>query len=113
LALDRWRVAGGHPRLSLGFAAPMRTRLLAKLVPLALLVSLVLAPAASAYNNGRGFYGSLDDKVTTEVGFCLVAFFALFVFLMSMLQGHLEKRKDARKAAQKALASNGHLRGGW
>ena len=90
----------------------MRKRLIA-LVPLALLASLVLAPAASAFNDGRGFYGATNDKVVTDAGFILIIFFPMFVFLMSMLQRHLDKRKEARKAAHKALLSNGHWRGGW
>jgi hypothetical protein len=91
----------------------MRTRLLATLLPLALLVSLALAPAASAYNNGRGFYGPTNDKVVTNAGFILIIFFPIFIFLASMLQRHLEKRKEARKAAAKGLLSNGQWRGGW
>jgi hypothetical protein len=91
----------------------MRNRLLATLIPLVLLASLVLAPAAGAYNNGRGFYGPTDDKVVTNAGFILVIFFPTFIFLASMLQRHLEKRKEARKAAAKALLSNGQWRGGW
>jgi hypothetical protein len=91
----------------------MRHRLLATLVPLALLVSLALAPAASAYNDGRGFYGSTTEMNVVDTGFIMIVFFPTFVFLMSMLQRHLEKRKEARKAAQKALMTNGHLRGGW
>jgi hypothetical protein len=91
----------------------MRNRLLAMTIPLALLVSLVLAPAASAYNDGRGFYGATNDKVVTNAGFILVIFFPTFIFIASMILRHLEKRKEARKAAQKALLSNGHLRGGW
>ncbi len=91
----------------------MRNRLLATLIPLALLASLALAPAASAYNDGRGFYGATNDKVVTNAGFILVIFFPTFIFLASMIQRHLEKRKDARKAAHKALSANGHLRGGW
>ena len=91
----------------------MRNRLLAKLVPLFLLASMALAPAASAYNDGRGFYGASTDKAITDAGFILIIFFPTFIFLASMLQRRLEKRKDARKAAQKALISGGHLRGGW
>jgi hypothetical protein len=91
----------------------MRNRLLATLVPLALLATLVLAPAASAYNDGRGFYGATNDKVITNAGFILVIFFPTFIFVASMILRHLEKRKDARKAAHKALLSNGHMRGGW
>ena len=91
----------------------MRTRLLATLVPLALLVTLALAPAASAANDGRGFYGTTNDKVVTDAGFILIIFFPTFVFVMSMIQRHLDKRKEARKAAHKALLGNGQWRGGW
>jgi hypothetical protein len=88
-------------------------RLLMRLAALALLVSLVLAPAAQAYNDGRGFYGETNDKVVTNAGFILIVFFPLFVFTMSMLQRALERRKEARQAAQKALLGNSHWRGGW
>jgi hypothetical protein len=91
----------------------MRYRLLRWLVPLALLLLLVIAPAASASNDGRGFYGATDDKVVTNAGFIVIAFFPIFVFVMSMLQRHLEKRKEARKAAEKALLGNAQWRGGW
>ncbi len=91
----------------------MRNRLLATTIPLALLVSLVLAPAASAFNDGRGFYGATNDRVVTNAGFILVIFFPTFIFIASMIQRRLEKRKEARKAANKALLSNGRLRGGW
>ncbi len=91
----------------------MRTRLLATLVPLALLVSFALAPAAQAYNDGRGFYGASNDKVVVDAGFILIVFFPLFVFTMSMIQWRLDKRKDARKAAHKARIGDARWRGGW
>jgi hypothetical protein len=90
----------------------MRNRLFATLLPLALLALLVLAPSASAYNDGRGFYGPTDDKVVTNAGFILIIFFPLFVFTMSMLQKKLDKRKEARKAGQKLLGG-ANWRGGW
>jgi len=92
----------------------MRTRLLAT-IPYTLLVVLVLAPAAQAetYNDGRGFYGATNDKVVTNFGFALIIFFPLFIFTMSMLQRHLEKRKEARKAAQASQLGDAHWRGGW
>lgn len=99
--------------LSYDSRRPMRTRLIATLVPLALIASLVLAPAASAFNDGRGFYGATTDKTIVDTGFILIIFFPVFVFTMSMIQRHLDKRKEARKAATKALMSNGHMRGGW
>jgi uncharacterized membrane protein YphA (DoxX/SURF4 family) len=86
-------------------------RLLSTLFASALLL-LTLAPAAMAYNDGRGFYGATDDKVVTNAGFILILFFPLFVLLMSLLQWRLDKRKEARKAAQKAHASDA-WRGGW
>ncbi|HTU77666.1 MAG TPA: hypothetical protein VMF09_02785 [Solirubrobacteraceae bacterium] len=88
-------------------------RLLVKLIPLALLAALALAPAASAYNDGRGFYGATRETVVTNAGFLLIIFFPTFIFVMSMIQRHLDKRKEARKAAQKAFLSNGQWRGGW
>ena len=93
--------------------ATMRTRLLTRFLGLAVLVSLLLAPIAEAHNDGRGFYGSTTDQVVTDAGFALIVFFPLFVFFMSMLQKSLERRKEARKAAQKALAGNADWRGGW
>jgi hypothetical protein len=86
-------------------------RLLSTLFASALLL-LALAPAAMAYNDGRGFYGATDDKVVTNAGFILILFFPLFVLLMSLLQWRLDKRKEARKAAQKAHTSDA-WRGGW
>lgn len=90
-----------------------RTRLLVALFSFAVLASLVLAPVAGAHNDGRGFYGATNDRVVTNAGFILIIFFPVFVFVMSMIQGYLERRKDARKAAEKAFLGNGKWRGGW
>jgi uncharacterized membrane protein YphA (DoxX/SURF4 family) len=87
-------------------------RLLATLLACALLL-LALAPAALAYNDGRGFYGATNDKVVTNAGFILILFFPLFVLVMSLLQWRLDKRKEARKAAQKAHVGDARWRGGW
>jgi hypothetical protein len=73
---------------------------------------LVLAPTANATNDGRGFYGATDDKVVTTAGFIIIIFFPLFVFVMSMIQGRLEKRKEARHAADISHA-DARYRGGW
>jgi preprotein translocase subunit SecG len=91
----------------------MRARTFGWLVPLVLLASLALAPAAQAYNDGRGFYGATNDKVVTNAGFIVIAFFPILIFLLSMLQWRLERRKERRKAAHKALLGNGHVPGGW
>ncbi|HEY3759403.1 MAG TPA: hypothetical protein VGL37_06550 [Solirubrobacteraceae bacterium] len=74
---------------------------------------LLLAPAAFADNDGRGFYGATNDKVVTEAGFILVIFFPTFALLASLLQRHLERRKDARKAAQQTHGGDAHWHGGW
>jgi hypothetical protein len=92
---------------------PTMMRLVAAL-PAAAVALLVLAPAALAHDGGEGWYGPADDKVVTNAGFILIVFFPLFVFLMSMLQGALEKRKERRKKAHKALARDEQSwRGGW
>jgi hypothetical protein len=68
----------------------------------ALLVSLlttmlVLAPAALA-ENGVGLAGPTTDKTVTFFCFGVIAFFAILVIGMSLLQGKLEKRKDRRRS---------------
>jgi hypothetical protein len=82
------------------------------------LVWLALAaPAALAENtdHGEGLWGETDDKVVTNAGFIVIAFFPLFVAVMSVIQWRLDKRKEAKKAAQKQLKSvRGQTwRGGW
>jgi hypothetical protein len=79
---------------------------------LALVAALVLAPAAAAHNDGRGFYGATNDKAITNAGFILIVFFPVFVFTMSTIQRLLDKRKQARKAAREALGE-AQWRGGW
>jgi hypothetical protein len=79
-----------------------------------LLLLLVLAPAALAkVDGGQGLYGEADDKVVTNAGFILVAAIPLFVATMSFIQWRLDKRKEARKAAQKARQMRPEWHGGW
>jgi hypothetical protein len=52
-----------------------------------------------ASDNGEGLLGETDDQIVTFAALGLVLFFTLVVILLSALQGHLEKRKDQRKAA--------------
>jgi hypothetical protein len=83
-------------------------------LPATIVALLVLAPAALAHDGGEGWYGPANDKVVTNAGFILIVFFPVFVFLASMLQGRLEKRKDRRKKIQKSLsAEQQRWRGGW
>ncbi|MGI8729449.1 MAG: hypothetical protein ACR2LK_05580 [Solirubrobacteraceae bacterium] len=77
---------------------------------LTLATLLVAASPALAHDGGEGWWGETNDKVVTNFGFLLIIAFPLFIFLMSMLQWQLEKRKDRRKAAAKAAAKSP---GGW
>jgi hypothetical protein len=88
--------------------------LLATLVTSCLLL-LVLVPAAlaSAPNGGMGTYGEADDKVVTNAGFIVIAFFPALILLLSLLQWRLDKRRDARKAAKKRRGAAAHWHGGW
>jgi preprotein translocase subunit SecG len=84
-----------------------------KVSQLTLLVLAATAPAALAHDGGEGLWGETNDKVITNAGFILIAFFPLFILAMSLLQWRLEKRKDARKAAAKARQARADVRGGW
>lgn len=88
-------------------------RRLATSLLLAVLLLVLSAPVALAYNDGRGFYGATNDKVVTNAGFILILFFPLFALVMSLIQWRLDKRKEARKAAQKAHALDSRWHGGW
>jgi preprotein translocase subunit SecG len=82
-------------------------------LPLTLVTFLLLAPAALAQSDhGEGWWGETNDKVVTNFGFLLIAFFPVFVLVMSLLQNRLEKRKDAHKRAVKARAKRAQ-QGGW
>lgn len=78
-------------------------------------VTVLLATAAPALADmsGQGWYGETTDKVVTNFGFFLIAFFPLFVFVASLIYWQLEKRKEARWEAKKARASADEWKGGW
>ncbi|MGH2899493.1 MAG: hypothetical protein ACRDMZ_12515 [Solirubrobacteraceae bacterium] len=77
---------------------------------LAVTALLVAASPVLAHDNGEGWWGETNDRVVTNAGFILIIFFPLFIFLVSMLQWRLEKRKDRRKAEAKHRAQSA---GGW
>ncbi|MBA2517977.1 MAG: hypothetical protein H0V22_11820 [Solirubrobacterales bacterium] len=87
--------------------------LLTAAVFLALMAPVAFAQAVNGNDGGEGWWGETNDKVVTNFGFALIAFFPLFIFVMSILQWRLDKRKDRRKAAAKARAGRAGLRGGW
>ena len=80
---------------------------------LTLSVLALTAPVALGHDGGEGLWGETNDQVVTNAGFILIAFFPLFIFTMSVIQGTLEKRKDRRKAAEKARSARADQRGGW
>jgi hypothetical protein len=88
-------------------------RALASLFCLAVFLALAAPPALADVDNGEGIYGETNDKVVTYTGFILVAAFALVVATLAFLQGRLERRKAAKKAAAKSRASRAEWGGGW
>jgi hypothetical protein len=60
------------------------------------LALLALAPAAMAAD-GVGLYGRTDDKVITFAAFGIMAFFAILVIGLSLIQIRLDDRKERRK----------------
>ena len=82
-------------------------------------VLLLSAPAAFAtalsggLDGGEGAYDEANDKVVTNAGFILIAFFPLLILTLSLIQWRLDKRKDARKAAAKRRMASAEWRGGW
>jgi len=78
------------------------SRLLSPLLTLVAL--LVLAPAAMAAD-GVGVYGRTDDKVVTYFAFGLIAFFAILVTVLSLIQIRLENRKQRRTEDLERLGS--------
>ena len=73
----------------------------------------LIAPVALAHDGGQGTYGEVDDKVTTNAGFILIAFFPLLILVNSLIMWRLDKRKQARLAAKRARATGREWAGGW
>jgi hypothetical protein len=78
-----------------------------------LAVAAPLAAAAEGHDAGEGWWGETNDKVITNAGFLIIAVIPLFILTMSLIQHALDKRKDARKAAEKARRARADARGGW
>ena len=83
------------------------------LTALLLALSAPAALAAEGHDAGEGWWGETNDKIITNAGFIIIAAFPLLVFVLSIVQYRLDKRKDARKAAAKARHARTDLRGGW
>jgi hypothetical protein len=57
---------------------------------------LLGAPMALA-DNGVGLAGPTTDKTVTFFCFGVIAFFAIIVIVLSIVQGRLEARKERRR----------------
>jgi hypothetical protein len=91
---------------------PVMRRLTTTLLTSLALLAL-LAPVALAQNSGEGTYGEADDKVVTNAGFIVIGGIPLIILLISLLQGHFERRKDRKKKAIKAAGGERRWQGGW
>jgi putative copper export protein len=76
--------------------APSRRTGIAVALCAALLSTLLAAPVALA-ENGVGLAGPTTDKTVTFFCFGVIAFFAILVIVLSLVQGRLEKRKELRR----------------
>ena len=70
-----------------------RARRLVLLLTTVALALLAWAPTAMAAD-GVGLWGRTDDKVVTYFSFAVMAFFAILVVVLSIIQMRLESRKD-------------------
>jgi len=75
---------------------PSRSSRIATAVLVALVALLVMVPGALA-ENGAGLAGPVTDKTVTFFCFGVIAFFAILVIVLSLVQGRLEKRKEQRR----------------
>jgi hypothetical protein len=73
--------------------------------PTVLVIFLVLAPAAMAAD-GVGLAGRTDDKLITFVCFGVIAFFAILVTVLSLIQFRLDARKEQRHTELERIGTN-------
>jgi putative copper export protein len=79
-----------------GVKVPQRPTAVAAALFAALLSMLLAAPLALA-ENGVGLAGPTTDQTVTFFCFGVIAFFAITVIVLSIVQGKLEKRKERRR----------------
>lgn len=73
----------------------------------------VAAPQAFAQLSGEGTYGELSDPIITNAFFIVIGAIPAFIFLMSLLQWSLDRRKEKRKKAHKVAGGEQRWSGGW
>ena len=91
----------------------MRRALRTTLLTLWILALTAPGALAEGHDGGEGLYGETDDKVITNAGFFLIAFFPLLILVLSIVQWRLDKRKERRMKAEKERRARVDLRGGW
>ena len=70
------------------------------LCAVAVLFAQAVAAAPALAGDGEGLVGETNDKVITFFSLGLIVFFPLVVTIGTLIQGALERRKEARKAAR-------------
>jgi putative copper export protein len=75
------------------------------LPPLIALVGLLVTAPAAMAADGVGIYGRTNDKVVTYFAFGLIAFFAILVTVLSLIQIRLDNRKQRRTEDLERLGS--------
>jgi hypothetical protein len=58
---------------------------------------MLLATPFALADNGTGLAGPTTDKTVTFFCFGVIAFFAILVIVLSLIQEKLERRKERRK----------------
>jgi len=100
---------GGEPILD-AMVRPLARTLVLSLLLLAMTAPVALA--ASGHDGGEGLVGETNDKIVTNWGFGIIAFFPLFILFASLLQWRLDKRKERRVQAARMRQANEALREG-
>jgi hypothetical protein len=75
------------------------------LPPLLVVIGLLLLAPAAMAADGVGTYGRTNDKVVTFFAFGLIAFFAILVTVLSLIQIRLDHRKERRTQDLERLGS--------
>ena len=88
-------MAGGAALVFAAMSLPLRLTVLAALGA----ALLVVASPAFAGDNGEGLAGETDDKLVTFFSLGVILFFSLVALLGTIIQGRLERRQEAKKAA--------------
>src|SRR4051794_35733586 len=104
-------ILGGERYAAEGMKRRVLTTLLLSASTLLLLAQVALADAEN--DHGEGWYGETNDLAITQAGFILIGGFPLLILILSLIMWRLDKRKDARKAADRARMARADARGGW